>query len=288
MSDTPLETNASADAARPYPLPNASDDSKEMDRLDAMHNAFTEYFGGRLCEYPLESERPGKILELGCGSGAWAIQAATQIPDAQVVAVDVAPLPARPLPPNLVFQLADLTKPLPFEHGTFDIVHARWVMCHVTDAPDVLSRVSQLVKPGGLLLIEDGDMRSFAQSGGPATSACVSKILELWVQRGADFEVARKFKTILDSTGLFSEIDLKPVDCPFNFKSDAYDPRIFPLGREIKETARKATNILLTPGKGFAENGLTADVVKAHVEELEDIHCETRIDLYFCVARRTQ
>ncbi|KAF7374725.1 Methyltransferase str3 [Mycena sanguinolenta] len=58
-----------------YPvLPPASD----SERLDTMHNTIAR-----------------KIIELGCGSGAWAIQAAKQFPDAQVVAVDQSPLPDR-------------------------------------------------------------------------------------------------------------------------------------------------------------------------------------------------
>jgi len=40
-------------------------------RLDAMHEALRRYFAGNLGPVPLDDLRPSKILELGCGSGAW-------------------------------------------------------------------------------------------------------------------------------------------------------------------------------------------------------------------------
>ncbi|KAJ7244835.1 S-adenosyl-L-methionine-dependent methyltransferase [Mycena rebaudengoi] len=74
---------------------------------------------------------PRRIIDLGCGSGAWAIQAALQFPDAQVIGLDMSPHPDRQLPRNMSFQLGDLTKELNLEPNSFDIVHASLVMCHV-------------------------------------------------------------------------------------------------------------------------------------------------------------
>ncbi|KAF7366962.1 Methyltransferase str3 [Mycena sanguinolenta] len=129
-----------------YPvLPPASD----SERLDTMHNTIARYFGNKLGPAPLDGLHPRKIIELGCGSGAWAIQAAKQFPDAQVVAVDQSPLPDRIIPSNMSFQLANLAQRLEFQDETFDIVHARMVMMHVADGSNALLRASRLVKPGG-------------------------------------------------------------------------------------------------------------------------------------------
>ncbi|KAF7374740.1 S-adenosyl-L-methionine-dependent methyltransferase [Mycena sanguinolenta] len=166
-----------------YPgLPPTSD----IERLDTMHNTIARYFGRELGPAPLDGMHPSKIMELGCGTGAWAIQAAKQFPDAQVVAVDQSPLPDRILPPNLKFHRADVTQKLGFEDETFDIVHARFLMAYVVDGPDALLRASRLVKPGGLLLIEDADWTSLAESGGPATRQALYKYKEIQDRRGVD------------------------------------------------------------------------------------------------------
>jgi hypothetical protein len=81
-----------------------------------------------------------------------AIQAAQMYPEAEVIAVDISPLPQRfvqvphliqarkstsrlirPLPANVKFQQLDLSSDseLPFGPETFDVVHIRFALIHV-------------------------------------------------------------------------------------------------------------------------------------------------------------
>ncbi|KAG5718712.1 hypothetical protein E4T56_gene16591 [Termitomyces sp. T112] len=62
-------------------------------RLDELHNGIKAYFKGALAFTDIKN--PKAILDVGAGSGAWAIQAAQQYPDATVVAADISPLPDR-------------------------------------------------------------------------------------------------------------------------------------------------------------------------------------------------
>ncbi|KAF7374728.1 S-adenosyl-L-methionine-dependent methyltransferase [Mycena sanguinolenta] len=226
----------------------------DSERLDELHIKVARYLGNKLGPAPLDGLRPSKILELGCGSGAWAIQAATQFPNAEVVAVDQSPLPDRnlegPSPPNITFQLADLAQRLNFEDQMFDIVHSRWVMSHVStlvhtslldlksdtklvDGAATIRRVSRLVKPGGLLLIEDTDLVSLAESGGPATRQLLYKYKEIQNALGADTELGRKIEAIITSLGDFSDIQVKKLSIPFSangpgkgrFKADCSHPK---------------------------------------------------------------
>ncbi|KAJ7130719.1 S-adenosyl-L-methionine-dependent methyltransferase, partial [Mycena filopes] len=125
-----------------YAFTHASESGPEMRRLDDLNAAFTQYAGGRLSMAPIAGN-PQKIIDLGCGRGAWAIQAALEFPEAQVVATDMSPLPPRlsETPENIHFVLADLTKEWEFELGTFDIVHARLVLIHVPNPEQVIARV---------------------------------------------------------------------------------------------------------------------------------------------------
>ncbi|KAJ7617796.1 S-adenosyl-L-methionine-dependent methyltransferase [Roridomyces roridus] len=267
-----------------YMLPSAGDDEGETNRLDAIYNAFRAYFDGRLSAVDLHKDNPHHILDLGCGSGAWAIQAANEFPVAQVAAADLSPLPVRPLPENLHFTLADITHPMPFAPQTFDVVHSRLVMCHVNNAHNVISQAAQLIKPGGLLLIEDVDMNSLAETGGPSSLRCVSKMIKLWRERGADFEVARKLQEIVRSTGCFADVEVERINLPFGANTVRGDERQKRLGHELKKGWQK---LVISAGERLAlAYGLDEEMVRAHVQELDEVGSNASADLYICTARR--
>ncbi|KAJ7626852.1 S-adenosyl-L-methionine-dependent methyltransferase [Roridomyces roridus] len=272
-----------------YLLPSAGGNERETNRLDAIHKAFSAYFDGRLCGVDLAQGNLHNILDLGCGSGAWAIQAANEFPVAQIAAVDLSPLPVRPLPENLHFALADISQPMPFEPRTFDVVHSRLVMCHiltvsqVKDASKVISEAAQLIRPGGLLLIEDVDMKSLAETGGPSSSRCVSKMIELWRENGADFEVARKLQEIVQSTGYFANVEVQRINLPFGNTASG-DERRQRLGHELKKGWQQ---LVMSAGERLATlYGLDEEMVRAHVQELDEVGSKASADLYICAARR--
>ena len=67
-----------------YMLPN---DEKEQERLDLMHHVFRLALRGDLCLTQLDA--PMKILDIGTGTGIWAIQMADEFPAAQVIGTEV-------------------------------------------------------------------------------------------------------------------------------------------------------------------------------------------------------
>jgi len=51
-------------------LPN---DDKEQERLDILHHVFRLTLGGALCRTAPDLHNPGLILDIGTGTGIWAI-----------------------------------------------------------------------------------------------------------------------------------------------------------------------------------------------------------------------
>ncbi|KAJ6548839.1 S-adenosyl-L-methionine-dependent methyltransferase [Mycena capillaripes] len=201
---------------RAYTLKTASESEEETQRLDELHAMFTRYFGGKLSLAPIDDARPQKIVDLGCGSGAWAIHAASQFPEAEVLAVDISPLPSRKIPANLSFKLADLAKELELEKASIDIVHARLVMLHIPDGESAVKRAAELVKPGGLLIIDDIDIGSLLRTGGPALHQATSRMIELFKSRQADGEIGKRIGDILTSTGYFTEVHSRKITVPLS------------------------------------------------------------------------
>jgi ubiquinone/menaquinone biosynthesis C-methylase UbiE len=72
-------------------------------------------------------ENPTAILEVGAGSGRWAIEVAEEYKNAMVTGIDLSPVsPTSAVPQNCKFVIADLTKGLDFETGSLDLVHSRY------------------------------------------------------------------------------------------------------------------------------------------------------------------
>ncbi|KAI0065278.1 S-adenosyl-L-methionine-dependent methyltransferase [Artomyces pyxidatus] len=209
---TVLETNHMKEKS--YALPNDSED--EWERLNDLHDGVTRYLGGKLTLAPLP-EMPGRILELGAGSGAWAIQVARKFPRSEVIAADLAvALPPVALPPNLRFLQMDITEPFPFKFESFDIVHARFVMIHIPHIEHHLQRIISLIKPGGLLLVEDIDLCCKMQGGAWAVEECFARMIKSCVDKGQEPHIGRKLEQLLRESQIFSEVNTRYTMIPLN------------------------------------------------------------------------
>ncbi|KAL8969838.1 MAG: hypothetical protein Q9183_001803 [Haloplaca sp. 2 TL-2023] len=63
---------------------------QEMDRIDIKHHITKILTGGRLYLAPLGN--PKRILDIGTGTGIWAIEMAEQFPNAQITGIDLSPV----------------------------------------------------------------------------------------------------------------------------------------------------------------------------------------------------
>ena len=103
------------------------------------------------------------VLEIGCGSGRYALQVAETV-GCRVLGVDIngpgirnaiqlAAVRDRPVPVR--FQQCDVSRELPFGGAIFDAAFANDVLCHVPGRLQVLRELSRVLKPGGRLLFSD-------------------------------------------------------------------------------------------------------------------------------------
>jgi ubiquinone/menaquinone biosynthesis C-methylase UbiE len=112
----------------------------------------------------LELNRNSKVLEIGCGSGMYALYIAQTI-GCSVTGLDINALGIRTanqlasnsgMDQKLRFEVCDVSKPLPFADETFDAVFSNDVLCHIQGRPSVIAEMYRVLKPGvGRMLFSD-------------------------------------------------------------------------------------------------------------------------------------
>jgi len=89
---------------------------------------------------------------------------ARRFPHAQVLGIDLAPVPLTPgqFTTNIRFEIDDMNLGLPHHVGRFDLVHMRCVGGG-SDYSQAITIAAQCVKSGGLLLVLDVDLQLCAE-----------------------------------------------------------------------------------------------------------------------------
>ncbi|KAI1309918.1 S-adenosyl-L-methionine-dependent methyltransferase [Xylaria venustula] len=135
-----------------YPIPN---DDREQNREDMLHAMMLEATNGQLFFAPIP-QHPHKILDLGTGTGIWAIEVADRYPSAEVLGIDLSPIQPAWIPSNCKFLIDDVEDT--WENGRdWDFVHLRNMIPILHNPPNVLKNIYENLKPGGWVELQDVD-----------------------------------------------------------------------------------------------------------------------------------
>ncbi|HZO57300.1 MAG TPA: methyltransferase domain-containing protein [Bryobacteraceae bacterium] len=163
--------------------------------------------------------RPGmSCLEIGCGGGDLAFDMARMVgPAGRVVGTDIdeaklglarkesAELQLN----NIDFQFQDITTTDP--EGEFDLIHARFVLTHLMDPAQALTRMRRALRKGGVVVVEDIDFRGyFCYPESPAFWRYVELYTETVRRRGADPSIGPRLPSLLADAG-FSDVQMNIV-----------------------------------------------------------------------------
>jgi SAM-dependent methyltransferase len=103
------------------------------------------------------------VLELGCGSGRYALQVADQVGcringvDLNAAGIANATRLAQDmgLGSRAQFECCDVSEGIPFKDAAFDAVYANDVLCHVPDRASLFREILRVLKPGARFLFSD-------------------------------------------------------------------------------------------------------------------------------------
>ncbi|KAF4614484.1 hypothetical protein D9613_003101 [Agrocybe pediades] len=157
-------------------------DHDEVQRSDIHHRLLQFVFSGKNYVGPvreaLQFGQQRRVLDIGTGSGSWAIDIADEFPRAEVVAVDLAPIQPRHVPPNCTqvpspihpYQIRKLTAILlpptasssvtstsgisPIQMVTLtSYMRGPFTSAFIHNYPRFLHEIARLLRPGGLVLL---------------------------------------------------------------------------------------------------------------------------------------
>jgi SAM-dependent methyltransferase len=189
----------------PYVFTNAQQVS-ELERLQMIERIFDLASHQRILASGIAAN--WHCLEVGAGAGSIAHWLATVVGDGgKVVAVDLDTQFMTDMQlPNVEVLQADICR-LPPQENTFDLVHARYLLIHLPDFEIALTKMIDLLKPGGWLVLEEPDFLAARVIAGKE-SACQSvqrvnrAIAQMFASRGMDCALGARLPAILQELGL--------------------------------------------------------------------------------------
>ncbi|KIX06361.1 uncharacterized protein Z518_04337 [Rhinocladiella mackenziei CBS 650.93] len=122
-----------------YNFPN---DEEEQDRYDLMHEVLITAMGDKHFLAPLK-EDIARIVDIGTGTGIWAIQIGDMFPSAQVIGNDLSPIQPQWVPPNVTFEVDDVESEWQYSQP-FDFIHSRYMAGSIADWPRLMSECYKL------------------------------------------------------------------------------------------------------------------------------------------------
>ena len=216
-----------------YVLPN---DEAEQERLDLQHHIWRLLLQGALYAAPLSIPSPTgglgdgpadfRVLDLGCGTGIWAIDMADENPRASVFGVDLSPIQPEWVPGNCRFHVDDYEDDWTYrDDERFDYVHGRALSGTVADWGRFYRQVRTHLKPGGWCEMQEYDAWIFSDDDSfdraTWTKSWVEKLDEASRMFGKPINIARKHKQWMIDAG-FEDVTERVIRVrPFAFLVNA-------------------------------------------------------------------
>lgn len=182
----------------------------EHERLDAQMRAFAEVMGGKTFHAPASPhfpKHPKKVVDIGCGTGIFTAQLGRLFPSAQVIGVDLSPVPVdrHGQLPNVKYlqgSVADLLEKGELEAGSFDYVFSRLILLGIVDwETHIRDVVMKLLAPGGCTEMQEYD--AMIRAGGTGQLG-----VEYGTELGAEWEWFKLWLADTEAIGLDLRIGL--------------------------------------------------------------------------------
>ncbi|KAL9099677.1 MAG: hypothetical protein Q9163_004851, partial [Psora crenata] len=259
-----------------YPLPN---DEKELDRIDLNHHIMMLLCNGYLHLAPLAD--PKRVLDIGTGTGIWAIEMGEQYPEAEVTGIDLQPASndvkklnqrGDRVPDNVIFEIDDIeAKDWTWPDNHFDYIHSRFMLCSISSWKRFIRKAFRHIKPGGYFELQELDCRFASDDGSLHEDSNLSYWSRIITEASADYNrpvpLYTEYIDWFEKAG-FVDIQQITLKCPTN--PWPKDPNLKEVGKfqllAHVEGLEGMSLALLTRGKGWKADEVSVLMAKMRPE----------------------
>ncbi|RKK65352.1 hypothetical protein BFJ69_g16355 [Fusarium oxysporum] len=272
LAENPLEADNGrryhAFRAGTYLLPN---DDTEQDRMDLAHHISRLLLGGELFRAPI-SDNPQRVLDLGTGTGIWAMDFAET-------------------PPNCTFEVDDFEAEWLYSKP-FDFIHSRELEGCISEEDALFRRAFQHLKPGGYIEFQAAYPRWLSDDGTAEKAENAQSWLKTLIDGSAKFgkslEGAIGWKEKLEKAGF---VDVKQEIFKIPIGAWPKDPKLKEIGRyqiiQQIQAVESYTPRIYGTVLGWKEEEVQVYVAKVR-KELKDPSIHLYAPIYIVYGRKPE
>ena len=169
----------------------------------------TLLLSNRLYLAPIDEEKCRRVIDVGCGTGIWAIDFADGHPAAEVTGIDLSPIQPAWVPPNCQFVIDDVTEEWTYPVEHFDFVHIRCLMGSISDWPALYRQAYDHLVPGSWIQHLEMDIRFTSDDGTVGPDHIMAEWSRTFIDAGE--RIGKTFKIANNSARLLQEAGFKDV-----------------------------------------------------------------------------
>ena len=165
-------------------------------------------------------DNPRRILDVGTGTGQWAIEMGDEFPDCEIQGTDLSPIQPHSVPENVHFYIDDASEEdwaQPINH--FDYIHTRVLLGCFEDFRDVIRKGFRYTKPGGYMESQELMSTPYCDDGTMKPAWAFAE----WTKHGDNasmaanrpMRIANKLKRWYEEAG-FVDVQEKVFKIPLN------------------------------------------------------------------------
>ncbi|RSL49182.1 hypothetical protein CEP54_012556 [Fusarium duplospermum] len=220
-----------------------SNDEQQNESMDINHHLLTLAIGEKLYLAPLKKDIE-RAVDIGTGTGIWAIDFADEHPGCKVIGTDISPIQPGWVPPNLEFHIDDCMQEWTFSPGSLDYVHMRYLNGSIVDWRALFREAFRCCKPGGYIESLESAPWLESDDGTVTDETAMSQWGKLFVKGG--LKIGRSFTLVDDEEqrkGMEAAgfVDIQEFNIKVPLGDWPKDPKLKEMGRFSRATLEQDT-----------------------------------------------